>query len=144
MYIISCSIPHPLIKLNINRFYEEYAFSLNVHRYIDLWVVKQQCCKCRVHNWGVWSLFRWFVKLTNNISGPPTRFSKWGAGQNTTFLWCYNFSFETFRYLEKQFLTLFYLWLLKVYTKSCFSKLTAMSGWLNSRLLTVDHGWTAR
>ena len=43
-------------------------------------------------------------------------------------------------YLEKQFLTLFHLWSLKVYTKSCFHKLTARSGWLNSPLSAVHRG----
>ena len=50
------------------------------------------------------------------ISGPATRFLK--------------FLFWSVRYLEKQILTLFHLWSLKFYTKSCFHKLTARSGWL--------------
>ena len=76
-------------------------------------------------------------------SGPATRFSKWG-GQDTTYFEMLKFFFRNFRYLEKQFLTLFHLWSLKAYTNSCFYKLTARSGWFKSPLLAVHHGWTAR
>ena len=70
-----------------------------------------------------------------NIQGRQHDFQSGGGAKTQPILRCYNFW---------QFLTVFHLWSLKAYTKSCFYKLTARSCWFKSPLLAVDHGWTAK
>ena len=47
------------------------------------------------------------IYLSENDAGPATWFSKW-RGQNTAYFWMLQFFFRNVRYLEKQFLTVFY------------------------------------